>query len=186
MKNWGCVAGPKQSIGQHMFNRLHIKSDWESLFCCGESCTMGTGSPAVTVSGISAANAVLKKYGMEQFLYRKDTKNYVNLIDKPVTIKKLHSRNTEEEKEIILLSSECLFCENPECMSNCSLDIRGIMRRVSAGNFYGALKIINKYLEFNSSSTIDFKLCESTCIRKRFDSESVKIEMIIEYLKANI
>jgi len=63
MKNWGCVAGPKQSIGQHMFNRLHVKSDWDCLFCCGESCTMGTGSPAVTVSGISAANAVLRKYG---------------------------------------------------------------------------------------------------------------------------
>jgi prolycopene isomerase len=32
MKNWGCVAGPKQSIGQHMFNRLHVKSDWDLPF----------------------------------------------------------------------------------------------------------------------------------------------------------
>lgn len=186
MKNWGCVAGPKQSIGQHMFNRLHIKSDWESLFCCGESCTMGTGSPAVTVSGISAANAVLKKYNLKEFIYNKSMKNYVNILEKPVTAEKLYNGFLEPEKEIVTLASECLFCENPECMSNCNLDIRGIMRRVAVGNFYGAVKIINKYLEFNSSSNINFKLCESSCIRKRFAGESVKIEIIIEYLKANL
>ncbi len=185
-KNWGCVAGPKQSIGQHMLNRLHTKSEWDNLFFCGESTVMGTGTPAVTVSGISAANAVLKKNNLKEFIYDKSIKNYVNVLEKPVTTEKLYNGFNESEKEIVILASECLYCEDPECMSDCNLDIRGIMRRVSVGNFCGALKIINKYLEFNSFSTIDFKLCEGTCIRKKFAGESVKIEMIIEYLKANL
>ena len=31
---------------------------------------MGTGTPAVTVSGISAANLILRELGMEEFEYR--------------------------------------------------------------------------------------------------------------------
>lgn len=62
LKNGGAVAGPKQMLGQHMFKRLHTKSQWENLYNCGESTVMGTGTPTVTTPGISAANAVLKKY----------------------------------------------------------------------------------------------------------------------------
>ena len=186
MKNWGCVAGPKQSIGQHMFNRLHVKSDWESLFCCGESCTMGTGSPAVTVSGISAANAVLKKYGKKQFLNRKGMKSYVNLIDKPVTTKKLHSSNTKDEREIILLASECLFCEKPECMMKFDLDIRGIMRRVAVENFYGAVKIINKYSNDRLISDVEINSSENNCLRLKKIGEAVQIEKILRFLIDNV
>lgn len=185
MKNWGCVAGPKQSIGQHMFNRLHVKSDWESLFCCGESCTMGTGSPAVTVSGISAANAILKKYGKKQFLNRKGMKSFINLIDKPVTTNKLYSRNSEDEKGIILLASECLFCEKPECMIEFDLDIRGIMRRVAVGNFYGAVKIINKYNDDKSISDSEINTSENNCVRLKKMGKAVKIEKILRFLKDN-
>jgi prolycopene isomerase len=185
-KNWGCVAGPKQAIGQHMLNRLHTKSEWDNIFLCGESTVMGTGTPAVTVSGISAANAVLKKYNLREFIYDCSLKNYVNLIEKPVTFEKLYDRFNQIEKEIVISSSECLFCEDPLCMSKCNLDIRAIMRRVAIGNFYCSIKITNRYLKFNPLVNIDFKLCESTCIRKRFAGESVKIEKIIEYLKANL
>jgi len=188
MKNGGCVAGPRQSIGQHMFNRLHIKSDWESLFCCGESCTMGTGSPAVTVSGISAANAVLKKYGKEQFLHKEGMKNYINLLEKPVTFKKLFSRNTEEEKAIIMSASECLFCEEPECMLEFDLDIRGIMRRAAVGNFFGAANVINKYInntKTKSISSIKINSSEHNCEKFKKSGEHVQIEKIIRYLLKN-
>ena len=182
MKNWGCVAGPKQSIGQHMFNRLHIKSDWESLYCCGESCTMGTGSPAVTVSGISAANAVLKKYGMEQFLYRKGMKNFVNIIDKPVTVKKLFSSSTKEEKEIMQLASACLFCEKPDCMLKLNLDIRGIMRRLAVGNFHGAAGIVNKYNREKVIPYSEIRASESNCVKFKKSGASVQIETVLRFL----
>ena len=183
LKNWGCVAGPKQSIGQHMFNRLHIKSDFQSLFCCGESTTMGTGAPAVTVSGISAANAILKRYCKDQFFYKKGMKNYINLIDKPVTIKKLHSRNTEEERELIHLASECLFCEKPECMMGFDLDIRGILRRSAVGNLYGAERIIKKYIDNSDSGIIPdakIKSSENNCIRFKKSGKAAQIEKILK------
>ncbi|MEI6101952.1 MAG: NAD(P)/FAD-dependent oxidoreductase, partial [Eubacteriales bacterium] len=43
LKNGGAVAGPKQMLGQHMFKRLHTRTEWDTLFCCGESTVMGTG-----------------------------------------------------------------------------------------------------------------------------------------------
>lgn len=74
-KNGGAVAGPKQILGQHMLRRLHIQSEWPSLFYCGESTVMGTGTPAVTVSGLSAANAILRKTGRQPFVYQPDRPN---------------------------------------------------------------------------------------------------------------
>lgn len=182
MKNHGCVAGPKQSIGQHMFNRLHIKSDWDSLFCCGESCTLGTGSPAVTVSGISAANAVLRKYGKKQFLYDSGMKNYINVLKKPVNHDKLNMTHSMQEREIIALANKCLFCEKPECMKNFKLDTRGILRRVSVGNFYGAAKIIKKYLRYNDIDSEIIKTIENNCIMQKKNGTPLQIARIIKFL----
>ncbi|NCU27785.1 FAD-dependent oxidoreductase, partial [Candidatus Nomurabacteria bacterium] len=63
MKNGGAVAGPKQMLGQHMFKRLKTRTEWDNIFCCGESTVMGTGTPTVTTSGLTAANVLLKKLG---------------------------------------------------------------------------------------------------------------------------
>lgn len=59
----GAVAGPKQMMGQHLMKRQHTRTRWKGLYCCGESTVMGTGTPTVTISGIAAANAVLKECG---------------------------------------------------------------------------------------------------------------------------
>ncbi|MCX5775996.1 MAG: NAD(P)/FAD-dependent oxidoreductase, partial [Firmicutes bacterium] len=76
-KNGGAVAGPLQKLGQHMFKRWHTRSEWDNLFYCGESTAMGTGTPTVTISGLTAANTILRKYGYEPFVYDKNQKNYV-------------------------------------------------------------------------------------------------------------
>ena len=67
MKEKGAVAGPKQQLGQHMLKRLKTKGDIEGLYNCGESTVMGTGTPAVTVSGISVANLILRECNMEEY-----------------------------------------------------------------------------------------------------------------------
>ena len=77
LKEGGAVAGPKQQLGQHMLKRLKTKSEIDRLFNCGESTVMGTGTPAVTVSGISAANLILRELGIEEYEYRDGMKNYV-------------------------------------------------------------------------------------------------------------
>ena len=44
-----------------MLKRLKTKGEIEGLYNCGESTVMGTGTPAVTVSGISVANLILRE-----------------------------------------------------------------------------------------------------------------------------
>ena len=106
-KNKGYVAGPKQLLGQHMFKRMHTKSQWESLYVCGESTVMGTGTPAVTVSGLSAANAILKKLKKAEFIYQAGMKNYVELVEHPFPKEKLYASYPESEKTVMLKAAKC-------------------------------------------------------------------------------
>jgi prolycopene isomerase len=118
LKNGGAVAGPKQMLGQHMLHRLHTRSEWDNLFCCGESTVMGTGTPTVTTSGISAANAVLKKLKLEPFKHQPDMKNYVNVVGKPFRAESLYEAYPEEARVIMRESSRCQYCEEPLCSTN--------------------------------------------------------------------
>ena len=45
---------------------------------------MGTGTPAVTVSGISAANIALRDRGMTEYRWRPGQRNFVTVVDGPV------------------------------------------------------------------------------------------------------
>ena len=175
LKNKGCVAGPKQTMGQHMFKRLHTRSEWDNVYCCGESTVMGTGTPAVTVSGISAANAILKKKGLPAFEYDKNRKNMVRTLPHPVTKGSLLEGLPANDAEIMALSSRCQFCESAPCMESTALDIRGILRRAAVGNFTGARKIL-KNTKYTDNDIIS---AESRCVRRIFDKDPVSIGRII-------
>lgn len=181
-KNGGAVAGPKQMLGQHMFKRLHTRSEWDNLFCCGESTVMGTGTPTVTTSGISAANAVLKKQGLETFDYKANMKNYVRILDKPFTRDQLYRDDPEEIRVIKGKASACQYCEDPKCSKVMEIDIRGIMRRVTVGNFTGAKKITEKYLIENGIETIDLSECEIRCIQNTRNKKPVEIQAVVDYI----
>jgi prolycopene isomerase len=184
LKNGGAVAGPKQMLGQHMLNRLHTRSEWDNLFCCGESTVMGTGTPTVTTSGISAANAVLKKLKLEAFKYQPDMKNYVRVVDKPVRVENLYEGYPEETRAIMREASRCQYCEKPQCSTDAAWDIRGIMRRVAVGNFAGAVKLARQSLGADSSSKASLTECEKRCVlNKDFDSP-VGIQTVINYIAA--
>ena len=60
LKNGGAVGGPKNQIGQEMLKRLHARSEWKNLYFCGDSTVMATGAPATAVSGVGAANVILR------------------------------------------------------------------------------------------------------------------------------
>ncbi len=178
-KNNGSVAGPKQLLGQHMLKRLHTKSKWESLCCCGESTVMGTGTPAVTVSGLSAANAILKKLNKKEFVYQARQKNYVEIVAKPFPKEKLYASYPAEQKKIMLMARECQLCESPDCMKKITLDIRGIMRRVSVGNFLGAKKLC-------AGSLLDeqeLASCQNSCIQNTKFGKPIEIVNVISYLQ---
>lgn len=182
-KNGGSVAGPKQMLGQHMFNRLHTKTRWDSLYCCGESTVMGTGTPAVTVSGISAANAVLKKLGMPVYSYRENMKNYVNVIEKPFREENLYAEYKQEERSEMLKARECQYCEHPSCAGVGSPDIRGIMRRVTIGNFAGAARLLEDSRHSEEEEAAMLSGCQERCIRNAREGKPVEIGEVVRFVK---
>lgn len=178
LKNGGAVAGPKQMLGQHMFKRLHTRSEWDNLFCCGESTVMGTGTPTVTTSGLSAANALLKKLGIQTFVYQPGMKNYVNFVEKPFTSEMLYSSYPEEEQKIMRLAGQCRFCEQPSCTKTASTDVRGIMRRVTVGNFIGAKKAWLR----DPVDLATLEVFEHNCICAVEDEKGIAIREVVSYL----
>ncbi|MBC3889018.1 FAD-dependent oxidoreductase [Acetobacterium paludosum] len=182
-KNGGAVAGPKQMLGQHMFNRLHTRSEWNNLFYCGESTVMGTGTPTVTTSGLSAANAVLKKMALETFVYHDKMKNYVSIRDKPFTEDQLYREYSEEKRIMMNKARACQYCEKPGCAKAMSVDIRGMMRRVTVGNFVGAKKIADRIFAENDQQAVSLSECEKSCIKNENNGTPVEIQAVFDYLR---
>lgn len=181
-KNGGAVAGPKQMLGQHLFLRLHTKSEWSTLFYCGESTVMGTGTPTVTTSGISAANAILRRRGLEPFTNKTTRKRQVRLVDKPFAKTELYRDYPEETRSVMLKAARCQFCEHPSCSAGTTLDVRGMMRRVSVGNFKGASKIARQIRKEVDGQQISLENCKDRCILKTKTGNPAEIPEVVEYL----
>ena len=178
MKNGGAVAGPKQMLGQHLFKRLHIRTEWDNVYCCGESTVMGTGTPTVTTSGLSAANALLKKLGKELYSFEPNRPNVVRILHHPVRKEDLFQGASEDMKAIMHEANRCRFCEHPSCASIKEADIRGIMRRVAVGNFIGAKKAYLKHVVNQET----LKRYQNRCIHSKEGHLGIDIPSIISYI----
>ncbi len=176
-KNGGAVAGPLQSMGQHMFKRLHTRTEIDGLYCCGESTVMGTGTPTVTVTGISAANALLKDKRLPICEYRQGMKDYVKE-HPPGTV--IEREGSDAKQTMMRLSSRCEYCEHPPCMQKCTADIRGINRRLTVGNIAGAKHVWNAF----PVSDEEVRLAEQRCICNTY-GQAVAITQIITLLKSS-
>jgi prolycopene isomerase len=172
MKPGGSVTGPKHCMGQELMNRPHAKTKWENLFMCGESTVMGTGSPSVTISGVSAANMVLRRLGKEEYIWRKGMKDYVKeyrASDLPQVKAGSNIRpNSIENQKFIEIHDEaslCQWCELAPCLSVCpaKYDIRGILRRIEVGNYEGAFSILKTEIKKKKSVTINCLDCPAPC-----------------------
>lgn len=131
----GAVAGPKQMMGQHMLKRQHTRTRFKGLVCCGESTVMGTGTPTVTISGIAAANALLRDRGLAPYVWEPNLPNYVRDVPRGWS-------KRANESELTQAARHCLLCEHPACNRTCPIfDVPGIMRRIYTGNLVGARKL---------------------------------------------
>ncbi len=180
MKTGGHVGGPKQAMGQEMMKRLKAKSEWENLYLCGDSTVSGEGVVATTSSGIGAANMVLRDMGLQEFLPRKFSRQYVNMVEGEPweTVPDISEPVTEASAK--RLSLECQLCENAECMKACpaGIDVLSFARRIEAGNFAGAARSMR---EMNPLSEIcgyicpAERLCEKNCVRVDQSGQPVRI-----------
>lgn len=179
LKNGGAVAGPKQMLGQHMFRRQHIRAEWDTLFCCGESTVMGTGTPTVTISGLSAANAILKKRGLPPFVYEEGRPEFVRVLEPPFLPEQLYANEPEPRKSVMTAAMRCRFCERPSCCTGTSLDVPGVMRRAAVGNFAGARILVC------AAETDDEQLAqmERRCVLAREDGDPAAIRAVFHALR---
>jgi C-3',4' desaturase CrtD len=180
LKNKGAVGGPKQAIGQELMKRLHARSEWKNLYFCGDSTVMGMGTPAVTVSGVGAANMVLRDAGLQEYKRRTFTKDYVSIVKGKALQSLPEPQKALTPDTAIRLARECLYCESPGCTQACPahIDIRNVMRKIEAGNFIGAARTLH---EMNPLSEIcgytcrPNPVCEASCNRLSFSDKSVRI-----------
>ena len=186
MKPGGTVTGPKHCMGQELLKRPHARTKWENLFMCGESTVMGTGSPSVTISGVSAANMVLRRLGKEEYIWSKGMKNFVKEyrtsdLPKRNPSSSISANAIEDQKYISIHdnASLCQWCEEAPCLPVCpsEFDIRGTLRRIEMGNFSGA--IANLETKSNHINCIDCPgPCNKACNGKEDSVPSVNIKNV--------
>jgi prolycopene isomerase len=188
-KRGGATAGPKHMIGQHLLRRQHARTAFKGLYCAGESTVMGTGTPAVTISGISAAEVILRDLGMRGF---RDGRRRGKGSPKPGVVR-IHERAPDPARDGASLSSmarRCLWCEAAPCVAACplGLDLRGMARRAEFGNLEGARRAIRKGAP--ASSPAPCASCpalqgtegEPPCMRKALSGHPVDIRGIARAL----
>jgi len=187
LKNWGAVGGPKMMMGQEMMKRLKARSEWKNLYLCGDSTVMGIGIPATTVSGVGAANRVLRDLGLQEYTPRSFPREYIRYVKgKPWSAVPDRSEPITAESAM-RIARECQHCETPSCKDACpaSIETSYFARRVEAGNYAAAARLLretNPFPEICSILCSSEKLCEKACIRKKYASEPVQIRELFKWV----
>lgn len=177
LKYKGAVAGPKQKLGQHMLKRQHVATEVEGVFCCGEGTVMGTGTPAVTVSGIAAANLILRKRKLKEYEQGDCKEGYVRLLSPPFDHADQRISSKQSEDVLAKQALCCQFCEVPACEKVCKaqVPIRDLQRRIAVANFSGAKKVRGSD---NPCKACTQPLCQTACIMAQTD-QTVAIQTIL-------
>lgn len=126
---------------------------------------------------------VLKKLGMPVYEYRENTKNYVRIVEKPFLLEDLYSEYPEEERIAMMKARECQYCEHPACAGAADPDIRGIMRRVTVGNFIGAAKLLEGFGKTSEEQALIIAGCQEKCIRNVREGKPVEIDEVIKFVR---
>jgi prolycopene isomerase len=180
LKNGGAVGGPKNQIGQEMLKRLHARSEWQRLYFCGDSTTMGTGAPATTVSGVGAANVILRELHLKEYEPRDFPRQYIRFVAQPYRRPAYNPTEPINENNAWLAAADCQHCQEPACVKSCpaGIDIPGFLRRMEAKNFQGAARLIrekNPFGEVCGLVCTPGRTCQKDCYRLEFAGLPVRI-----------
>jgi len=180
LKNFGNIGGPKLNKEQFLTKRLRAKSEWKSLYLCGDSTTMGEGVISTTVSGVSAANMVLRDLGLPEYLPRSFPRKYIRYVEGQAWTPPPDPGQPMTAESAARLAKECQLCEEPKCTKTCpaGIDVLNYMRRIEAGNHMGAARSIremNPLAEICGYVCPAETLCEKECSRLGFADKPVNI-----------
>ncbi len=193
MKEGGHVAGPKQAMGQELLHRQGAKSEWKNLYHCGEATVMGTGSLAVTISGISAANQILRDLSVPQYRWTQPVTEMTRVVGSSVDEvrmtddgRRLPTANALSDTAMVMLhdaASACQWCLDAPCMSACfdHHEIPAIMRRLECGNVEGAKKQLALKGDLDRLRCFDCPApCKDVCRAKAVHGYPVAIDTILQ------
>jgi hypothetical protein len=180
LKNGGAVGGPKNMLGQQMLKRLHARSEWKNLYFCGDSTVMGTGAPATAVSGVGAANMVLRDLHRAEYDRRRFSRQYIHFVTLPYDHPKYQSGEPIGADTAPMAARQCQWCEKPDCVAACPahVDIPGFLRRMEIGNMAGAARVIrqtNPLAEVCGTVCGPDAPCQHACYRISFAGKPVLI-----------
>ena len=180
LKNGGAVGGPKNQIGQEMLKRLHARSEWKNLYFCGDSTVMGTGAPATVVSGIGAANVILRELHQPEYDTHVFPEEVVHFVQPPYHRPDYISGTPVSVENAFLAAAKCQGCLHPRCRKGCpaGIDIPGFLRRMEAKNYIGAARLIHEKNPFGETCGLTCAanhLCQQFCYRRDFSGEPVNI-----------
>jgi len=181
LKNWGNVGGPKQMIGQEMMKRLKARSDWKNLYLCGDSTVMGLGVLPATVSGVGAANMVLRDFHKLEYKPRRFSRQYVNFVRGKSWVPVPDPSESISDESAARLARECQYCEDPGCTRACpaGIDVLEFLRKIEVGNYAGAVRSMrekNPFAEICGYVCPAERLCEKECNRKDFSDRVARIK----------
>lgn len=187
LKNGGAVGGPKNMLGQHMLRRLHAKSEWKNLYVCGDSTVMATGAPATVVSGVGAANRVLRDLRKPEYDARKFPRQFVEFVQTPYRRPAVGDEEAVTAENAAWVASQCQGCQEPACVRDCpaAIDIPGVLRRMEAGNFAGAARELHQRSPFGGlcgTACPAGQLCERHCYRRSFAGRPVRIAELLRWV----
>ncbi len=190
LKNRGAVGGPKNMLGQHMLKRLHATSEWKNLYVCGDSTVMATGTPATVVSGVGAANRVLRALRKPEYDARKFPRQFVQFVDTPYRRAAVGDDEAITPENAALFAAQCQGCEEPACVADCPahIDIPGVLRRMEAGNFAGAARELHRcgpFGELCGAACQAEPPCERHCYRRSFAGRPVRIAELLRWVGSN-
>ena len=187
MKEKGSVAGPKQAMGQDLLHRQRARGIWRRFYHCGESTVMGTGSLAVTISGISAANVLLRDLGIPEYRGNSTIPDVVtehvgkiNDVRVDGDGRRIPTPNAISEPHLLKLhdaASACQWCLDSPCRAACPhrYEISAIMRRLECGNIVGA----RRQIEDTVACATCRAPCMDACIAATIHGKPVPINSIL-------
>jgi prolycopene isomerase len=167
-------------MGQEFMNRQAAATFLPGLWACGESTVMGTGTPAVTISGISAATALLRSRGLPEYRARPSAGQYVRIIPRGTP--------GNRPRPAFADSDRCQWCESSPCRAACpaGIDVMGIMRRLEADNLVGARGLLREAANGGSfpCASCAGRPCLSVCARHEVDGRPVPTPELLAALEA--
>ncbi len=188
LKNRGAVGGPKNMLGQQMLKRLHARSEWKNLYICGDSTVMATGAPATTVSGVGAANMILRDLHKPEYDTHKFARQYVEFVKIPYRRPEFGPQDPLTANNAWLAAAQCQGCEDPACVHDCpaGIDIPAVLRRLEAGNVVGAARELHQRSPFGQmcgTACPAGQLCQAHCYRRSFAGQSVRIAGLMNWVE---